>query len=350
MLDPEKLNNSGLEAFAAGSPKISSKLLEKAYRSLPNELGILVNLGLALMQQGKIEQAERCYRLALNSKNQQARRSASKNLGFLLLWRGEYQAGWDFHSQRFEGEEFLKTQWRGESLNGKVLTVWNDVGMGDAFQFVRYTLPLLERNEKVRFAVAASQISLFRKYLSWELTEVVDRRQIDHLNCGPHIPLMNLIPLLDPNTSWGRCFEKPTWRIPLEDKDLSQRVGLCWASNPQDRTMYMYKSIHFEKLLDVKHNLYPQTKMISLQTDEADAHQKLGLIAASHDWCETLLRIAGCNYVISVDTAVAHLAAGSNCPTTILIGDPPDWRWKSCKNQISRTSWYPNLHISPLIN
>ena len=52
-------------------------------------------------------------------------------------------------------------EWRGDPLNGQPLTVWNDVGMGDAFQFVRYTLPLLQRGEKVRFAVAASQIALF---------------------------------------------------------------------------------------------------------------------------------------------------------------------------------------------
>ena len=58
----------------------------------------------------------------------------------------------------------------------ETLTVWNDVGMGDAFQFVRYTLPLLQRGEKVRFAVAASQIPLFRDHLAWPLSEVVDRR------------------------------------------------------------------------------------------------------------------------------------------------------------------------------
>ena len=68
--------------------------------------------------------------------------------------------------------------WRGDPLNGKTLTVWNDVGMGDAFQFVRYTVPLLQRGEKVRFAVSKSQINLFRDHLSWQLNEVVDRKQI----------------------------------------------------------------------------------------------------------------------------------------------------------------------------
>ena len=176
--DPIQCNSKGLESFAAGDPEAADVLLRQAYRNLPNETGILVNLGLALMQQGLIDQAERAYRLALNSDELRVRRSAAKNLGFLLLWRGDHQQGWYWHGQRFEGESFLANQWRGDPLNGKTLTVWNDVGMGDAFQFVRYTLPLLQRGEKVRFAVATSQVSLFRDHLAWPLSEVVDRGDV----------------------------------------------------------------------------------------------------------------------------------------------------------------------------
>ena len=41
-----------------------------------------------------------------------------------------------------------------------------------------------------------------------------------------------------------------------------------------------------------------------------------------------LKRIAHCHTVISVDTAVAHLSAGSKRPTKLPLGDPPDWRWR----------------------
>ena len=159
--NPIECNRKGLEQFAAGNPEAADLLLRQAYRNLSGETGILVNLGLALMQQGLVDQAERAYRLALDSDEQRVRRSAAKNLGFLLLWRGDHQQGWHWHSQRFEGEGFEANQWRGDPLNGKTLTVWNDVGMGDAFQFVRYTFPLIERGEHVRFAVAESQVPLF---------------------------------------------------------------------------------------------------------------------------------------------------------------------------------------------
>lgn len=345
--DPVAYNSEGLECFAAGDPAAAEALLGQAYQGLPQEKGILVNLGLALMQQGKIDQAERCYRLAISSNELRVRRSAAKNLGFLLLWRGDQQQGWHWHGRRFEGETFKVSEWRGDPLNGQPLTVWNDVGMGDAFQFVRYTVPLLQRGEKVRFAVDASQIGLFRDHLAWKLTEVIDRRSVDHLHGGPQIPLMSLIPLLDVDTVWGRRFAGPTWRQVHTHDGSRNHVGVCWASNPKDRTMHAYKSCTPERLLELKKKLLPQFTPISLQTDEADAHQRLQLQAARPEWSDTLNRIAQCQAVISVDTAVAHLAAGSQRPTTLMLSDPPDWRWRPVPEDPLAPLWYPSLRVDP---
>ena len=341
--NPIECNRKGLEFFAAGDPEAADRLLRNAYRNLSEESGILVNLGLALMQQGFVDQAERAYRLALNSNEQRVRRSAAKNLGFLLLWRGDYKEGWQWHGQRFEGESFLENQWRGDPLNGQTLTVWNDVGMGDAFQFVRYTLPLLQRSESVRFAVAESQIPLFRNNLAWPLSEVIDRKSFSPAEGGPHIPLMNLIALLDFNTLWGRNFAQPTWKLPNGTDVEEKQVGLCWASNPQDRTMHAYKSCTPERLLTLKRKLFPRYKPISLQTDEHEAHHRLKLRPALPIWSDTLKRIAHCHAIFSVDTAVAHLAAGSERPTTLFLSDPPDWRWRPVPEDPQAPLWYPSM-------
>ena len=333
-------NGAGLEQFAAGDPAAAEQLLRHAYRLMPEEPAILVNLGLSLMQQAQVEPAERCYRLALHSQDLRTRRSAAKNLGFLLLWRGKFEEGWHWHSQRFAGESFTANQWRGDPLNGQELTVWNDVGMGDAFQFVRYTLPLVQRGERVRWAVDRSQIELFQRHLAWPLAEVVDRRAIDR-SAGIHIPLMSLIPLLDPSTQWGRCFESPTWSA--NQLPTASQVGLCWASNPGDRTMHRYKSAAPERLLQLTGT---ETELCSLQTDEADAHQRLNLEAPQRNWLHTFDRLQGCGRVVSVDTAVAHLAAGTGLPLTLLLGHPPDWRWRQFSP--GQPLWYPTLATAPL--
>lgn len=282
-------NDAGLDAFANGNPDQAKLLIKKAYRLSADQVGILVNLGLVLMQQGLPDLAERCYRLALSSKDLRTRRSASKNLGFLHLWRGEWQEGWHWHGQRFEGEALLQTMWRGEPLNNKPLLVWNDVGMGDAFQFVRYTLPLLERGERVVFAVDKSQIAIFQQRLCWPLAQVVDRERIDHL-AGPQVPLMSLIPILDSSTAWGRAWAGPTWNMPCPA--TVGALGLCWASNPGDRSMYYYKSSSPEELLagagGSSIGANPALPLISLQTDELETHRRLGLAAPERCWLKTL--------------------------------------------------------------
>ena len=217
--------------------------------------------------------------------------------------------------------------------------------MGDAFQFVRYTLPLLQRGERVRFAVATSQIPLFRHHLAWPLTDVIDRRDFDPTEGGPHIPLMSLIALLDANTLWGRRFAQPTWKIPKGYNKTGEQVGFCWASNPQDRTMHAYKSCKAEQLLALQQRLLPACTPISLQTDEAEAHQLLKLQPARSEWSDTLKRIGQCCAVFSVDTAVAHLSGGSETPTTLLLSDPPDWRWRSVPEDPQAPLWYPSLSV-----
>ena len=149
-----------------------------------------------------------------------------------------------------KGKSFEANQWRGDPLNGNTLTVWNDVGMGDAFQFVRYTLPLLQRGEKVRFAVANRKFPVSRPS-RLALSEVIDRRNFSPGEGGTaHSPD-------EPDRSF-RCqhplgptlrathLENTKWCV---NNDTEEQVGFCWASNPQDRTMHAYKSCTPEQLL-----------------------------------------------------------------------------------------------------
>ena len=114
--DPVACNSDGLECFAAGDARTAETLLRQAFQELP-ERWILVNLGLALMQQGKVNQAERCYHLALKAMN--------CGCAAVLPWLSaalarEHKQGWHWHGLRFEGEAFKASEWRGDSLNGQL--------------------------------------------------------------------------------------------------------------------------------------------------------------------------------------------------------------------------------------
>jgi ADP-heptose:LPS heptosyltransferase len=61
------------------------------------------------------------------------------------------------------------------------------------------------------------------------------------------------------------------------------------------------------------------------------------------DFLDTARAIAATDYVITVDTAVAHLAGALGHPTTVLLPDPPDWRWGL---RLDGNPWYPRTHLN----
>ena len=337
-MDIEKssaLNNKGLELFANGNPEEAAKTIRESYKNYSDELGILVNLGLTYIQQGKINEAEKCYQIALTSSELRTKRAAHKNLGFLHLSQARWTEGWLHHSKRFIGEEFLANQWSGQPLNGKELMIWNDVGMGDLFQFIRYTRELIEKNEKITLAVDKSQIEIVKKKLKWPIINVIDRNQV--MPPQPekvHIPLMSLVALLDPTTQLGSQDNGAVWLT--EKNKNADFIGICWASNPNDKTMHKYKSRSADEIINLLKKNREFGEIISLQTDQKEEQLKLKLVPATKNWLKTAEAIEKCKCVYSVDTGVAHLAAGMNCETKLVLSKNHDWRWRS-------GNWYKKL-------
>lgn len=103
--------------------------------------------------------------------------------------------------------------------------------------------------------------------------------------------------------------------------------------------MHSYKSVDVAQILSQYKTELANVSLASLQVDEMDAHQMLGLRPASKNWLDTLTTIGSCSAVISVDTAVAHLAAGADIPTHLLLGPICDWRWR----RPEEGQWYPSL-------
>ena len=60
------------------------------------------------------------------------------------------------------------------------------------------------------------------------------------------------------------------------------------------------------------------------------------------NFLDTARAITGTDQVITVDTAVAHLAGAMGHPTIILLPDPPDWRWGLTTTS---TEWYQKTAI-----
>ncbi len=94
----------------------------------------------------------------------------------------------------------------------------------------------------------------------------------------------------------------------------------------------------------------PRPAFISIQRDlrEEDATALAAESRVTHigdglaDFSDTAAVLALCDLVITVDTAVAHLAGAMGRPVWVLIPFAPDWRWTLSGET---TPWYPTVRL-----
>jgi hypothetical protein len=124
------------------------------------------------------------------------------------------------------------------------------------------------------------------------------------------------------------------------------KVGLVWSGNPRhpnDRQ----RSIPLQRLAPICD--VPGVRFFSLQTDEraGDLQQVppgriIDLSPHLTDFAETAAAVSQLDLVISVDTAVAHLAGALGRPAWTLLPEPADWRWLRDRDS---SPWYPGMRL-----
>jgi tetratricopeptide (TPR) repeat protein len=324
------------------------------------ELGV-TNLGVALGQLGFVDEAILCHRLAIEIEPGFA--DAHFNLSLLLLARGEFRAGWREYEWRWKWKNFGEprrrfsgAQWRGQDLAGKTILVFTEQGWGDTIQFA----PLIRRlaaAAHIILEVPPPLLSLFRDNLQQGAVEVVARKDPNRVDSPRKldyaVSLMSLAERLDIGladlplaTGYVRARDdlKSVWRARIGASDAIQ-VGLVWAGSPthkNDRN----RSIALQRLSALFR--HEAITWHSLQVGpQAGEPTRIGAPLRDHsedltDFAATAAAIDCLDLVISVDTAVAHLAAAMGKPTWILLPAIADWRWLEHRTD---SPWYPSARL-----
>lgn len=287
------------------------------------------------------EMSIKMYRKALeiNPDNLQAQ----YNLGVLLLKHGYYEEGWKLCETRFvidklnqeTRDHFDCPYWNGESLEGKTLCVFNEQGIGDFIQFSRF-LSLIPG----KFVVVAQES------LRDLFPEVIGRLDLipKYDYCVSIISLPYILKL-NKESDLSICKKSDIVR----NKKI--RVGLCWAGNPKFAKDYL-RSIQIKNLIPLMHN---DANFVSLQDKDRktrkwngkfiDIDEGYDLFIMEKPKIDNLLllseAIESCDLIITVDTAVAHLAGSMGKVVWVMIPKVCDWRWGAK----DKTCWYPSVKI-----
>ncbi|MQA37517.1 tetratricopeptide repeat protein [Rugamonas aquatica] len=313
-------------------------------------------LGVLLACVKREQEAEQCYRRALALDPEHAR--AGFNLAYVLLRQGRFDEGWPLLEARWQFDAFAHTfacpRWNGEPLHGKSIVIVLEAGQGDMIHFCRYATQLKKRGA-LRVAVIC-HAALRRLFATLEGVDAVyasdEAIPADGWDYWTHPMRLPLLLGVDADAARSIPYlaAEPElvgdWAGRLPSHGL--RVGLAWKGNP-----------HFEndadRSLPSLRTLAPlaaaPAHFVSLQkgpgeSEALDPPNAMQLYAAGpqlSDFADTAAVIANLDLVISVDTAVAHLAGAMGKPCWLLLPDYRcDWRWMS---ERSDTPWYPSMRL-----
>jgi tetratricopeptide (TPR) repeat protein len=327
----------------------------------PDCVDAYVNLGVALRDLHCFDEAMRMYKKAvqLDPSNVGARTNRAQTN--LLL--GQFEHGWREYEWRWrdgvQRHAFGERIWLGETpLAGKSLLIHNEQGFGDTLQFVRY-VRLLE-------GTGATIILRVQDALRALLADTPGASQvIGESDAVPafdyHCPLLSLphalramtasIPAETPYLAADPAL-RAQWRSwlakPAESGGPARRprIGVAWSGS----TWHLNDRNRSTRLQDWAAVLDSDVSFISLQKDirdsDLDAMTHFGALrnpaAQLRSFSDTAALIAELDLVISVDTAVAHLAGALGKPVWILLPFTPDWRWQL---QREDSPWYSNARL-----
>jgi tetratricopeptide (TPR) repeat protein len=357
---PEAHFNLGTAILEQGGPEAATACFRTALAQRPDYPDAFLNLGTTLKQLGRLEHATACYREVLVREPDHP--EAHSNLGIVLLAQGKLEEGWEEHEWRWRTPQMIKArrgftqpQWRGEAAGGRTLLIHAEQGFGDTLEFCRYAPMAAARGLRVILEVQRPLVRLLRGLPGVDLV-------IAHGEALPafdlHCPMLSL-PLALRTTLATIPGDAPylhadpaavaAWRTRLTaTATRGPRIGLAWAGNPRDHSRGLAavdrrRSMAPELLAPLFE--VPGVNFVSLQKGGPGAPADFplaGFMSEMDDFADTAALVANLDLVISVDTAVVHLAAGLGCPVWLLDRFDPCWRWLTGRRD---SPWYPGLRI-----
>jgi tetratricopeptide (TPR) repeat protein len=334
--------------------------LEAAIRCDPGNPRYRHSRAVALSEAGEAAEALVAYDEAVDLAPEDATIRYHRSL--IRLYLADLEGGFAEHEWRlkkadFVGAKYLKLapQWTGEDAAGKTILVYSEQGLGDAIQFVRYVRSIGEKDAAVHLLVPKPlrAIAAF-SFPEIDIASGIEGKadfdfQVSLLSLA-HVfkTRLDTIPAEGPYLHIdGERIKK--WRGRVGERSF--RIGVAWQGNPvhpSDRFRSMDPSA-FAQLSAI-----PGVRLISLQA--IHGIDKLDLLPAEVR-IETfgdeiarnpdgILEIAALmenlDLVVTVDSAIAHLAGALGRPVWVALRAQPEWRWMAERGD---SPWYPTMRL-----
>jgi tetratricopeptide (TPR) repeat protein len=346
-------NNLGNALQALDLPEEAIALYKKAIAVTPDYAEAYSNLGHALHALNRHREAIEHYEISAAIKPSYP--DAHWNEALARLSLGEFDIGWKKYEWRWRNRalnlqrrELAQPLWLGETeIAGKTILLHAEQGYGDALQFARYIPLVAQRGARVVLEVHKPLLPLLADCAG---AAIVAARGEVLPAFDLHCPLLSLPLALGtrletippPLTLSAPAAKIAQWR-PLFERSGRPRIGLAWAGNPNHKNDRS-RSVPLRQLRPLldRADLRFLSLQKDLRSDDAEAiagsPNLLSPGNAMGDFADTAALIHHLDLVITVDTAIAHLAGTLGKEVWILLPVTADWRWLIERRD---SPWYP---------
>jgi hypothetical protein len=237
--------------------------------------------------------------------------------------------------------------WDGAHAPGRHLLLWAEQGIGDAIQFLRYVRAAAARTGRITICCHRELLELAREVEGVDAAKAFGEPLPGFEIHAPLMSLPHLLNVTDPAASWQGAYLHAPPGGAAGGAPGPGRIGLVWSGNPEftDNTRRACPPEMLRPLVEL-----PGPVFYALQKGaaaESAGRSALGdrvqdLSPGLSDFADTARAISRLDLVVTVDTAVAHLAGAMAKPVWVMLHHAPDWRWQGAGES---TAWYPTMRL-----
>ena len=393
----EKLKNQAIKAANAGEWITAGEFLVALDKLFPNNIDLQRDIAVCYANARDISTAANAYRRVLDMKPKnylyfaEAAR-AFLNVGFIsdamsafrsaivlvkgstdeaqLLWEysvflcllGENVEGRKLYEARLDYKKAIQLcpkhlpQWQGENSSDKTLMIYHEQGLGDVIQFARF-VPMVNKifDGRIILAVKKPLVSLLKQLVKedeiLELRVGVQLRDIrgyDYAVAIMSLPFKMSVSFENYSTDKYLAVDEKeicseiaavVTKLILIDKP---KIGFCSSGRPmkQDTLWRDCPLEYFMKLIGNEGYCWVNLNMNLKDHDFGpNVINKIGL---SQNFNDTAALVDACDLIVTVDTAIAHLAGAMGKPVWLLLFYESEWRWGL---DTDKSYWYPTMRI-----
>jgi hypothetical protein len=342
IMNTEQLIDLGNQAREKNDPELALRYYAAAFVEDRNSASAFNNYGNVLREcgdpVGAVPFLQRSMQLAPGHP------TAQFNLAVAYLLAGDYARGWPQYESRWNYEhlagtlpKFNQPRWTGQDIKDKTVLIVAEQGHGDNIQFIRFVIDIKARGATPVLVVDSALTTLFKGF---GIDNIVAFGEMlpafDYWTPIMSIPnavgstLENLVSMQYYLTADAKL--QQAWQQQLGPK-TRLRVGFCWSGR-RDTWINRHKAMPFETMLElIKRN--PGYEWVNLQVDCTAEEEAQLAVAGVHSYpgsiksfADSAALIMHMDVVLSVDTAVAHLAGALGRPVWIMLSQfALDWRW-----------------------